>query len=115
MNSREIIKRILCRIDDELPAEAVERIFAATVHDGDCTKQAHTCLVCLAETYAENAEIFERALAEAGLQIRPVEPSETMVKAGIVAWDGAVLSSFLEDKPPLVFKAMNTAYEEPTE
>lgn len=59
-NEREQLARLLL-IADAPPDDGdvtpwADACFAATVHDGDCTKQAHTCMVCYANDYRRQAD-----------------------------------------------------------
>lgn len=55
-----------------LHAERLDLIWAATEHDGDCTNQAHTCLVCCVEEYESKARAAISSMRE---------PTEEMERA----------------------------------
>lgn len=59
----EKVARAICEAD--LEEEDVSHYFVATEHGGDCTNQAHTCLVCLADFYRNGAQAAIAAHLEA--------------------------------------------------
>ena len=57
---------VLCALDEDDGvewSELADAVFSATEHSGDCTKEPHTCFVCLAENYREKVKA---ALAASG-------------------------------------------------
>ena len=60
----ERIARAIALADLENQSE-VDAYFSATVHNGDCTNQIHSCFVCLAAMYKTQARAVLQSLADA--------------------------------------------------
>lgn len=57
-------------IDDDISLSEAERLISAgkppAIHDGDCTKQSHTCFVCFRETQLNETRKILRAALQKG-------------------------------------------------
>lgn len=83
-----IVVALLCADDYDLDQVAIlgnsvatlEKVRAGALHDGDCTKQAHTCFVCLIEQYERKARAFLAALPDELNPSRLTEPNTREVE-----------------------------------